>query len=58
MSMMYKIVADALQSQGLLDAHPQDYLNFYCLGRRELADGDISSPKTLCNDNSPLVWHI
>ncbi|RLN17351.1 phospholipase D delta-like [Panicum miliaceum] len=53
MSMMYKIVADALQSQGLLDAHPQDYLNFYCLGRRELADGDISSPKTLCNDNSP-----
>ena len=56
--MMYKIVADALQSQGLLDAHPQDYLNFYCLGRRELAGGDISSPKTLCNDNSPLVWHI
>jgi hypothetical protein len=30
MSMMYKIVADTLQSQGLLDAHPQDYLNFYC----------------------------
>ncbi|CAN6291154.1 unnamed protein product [Urochloa humidicola] len=54
MSMMYKIVADTLHNQGLVDAHPQDYLNFYCLGKRELADGDVSSPKTLCNDTSPL----
>ncbi|CAM0146607.1 unnamed protein product [Urochloa decumbens] len=54
MSMMYKIVADTLQNQGLVDAHPQDYLNFYCLGKRERADGDVSSPKTLCNDTSPL----
>jgi phospholipase D1/2 len=58
MSMMYKIVADTLQSQGLLDAHPQDYLNFYCLGKRELAGGDILSPKTLCSDTSPLVRRI
>ncbi|CAL4920042.1 unnamed protein product [Urochloa decumbens] len=54
MSMMYKIVADTLKNQGLVDAHPQDYLNFYCLGKRERADGDVSSPKTLCNDTSPL----
>lgn len=53
MSMMYKIVADTLQSQGLLEAHPQDYLNFYCLGKRELAD-DVSSPTSLCDDTSPL----
>jgi len=55
MSMMYKIVADALQSQGLVDAHPQDYLNFYCLGKRELASDDGLSPRTLCNDTSALV---
>lgn len=54
MSMMYKIIADALQSQGLLDSHPQDYLNFYCLGRRELT----ASPENLCNDNSALVMYI
>ncbi|KAF0906614.1 hypothetical protein E2562_012064 [Oryza meyeriana var. granulata] len=35
MSMMYKIVADALRKEGLHDTHPQDYLNFYCLGKRE-----------------------
>ncbi|KAI9103642.1 hypothetical protein K1719_023265 [Acacia pycnantha] len=36
MSMMYRIVADALKQAGLTDrCHPQDYLNFYCLGKRE-----------------------
>ncbi|KAJ1419990.1 Phospholipase D/Transphosphatidylase [Sesbania bispinosa] len=36
MSMMYKIVADALKKAGLSsEYHPQDYLNFYCLGKRE-----------------------
>ena len=36
MSMMYRIIADALQKAGLSDKyHPQDYLNFYCLGKRE-----------------------
>ncbi|KAF7069192.1 hypothetical protein CFC21_074856 [Triticum aestivum] len=51
MSMMYKIIADALESQGLVDSHPQDYLNFYCLGRRELA---ATPEASLCNDNSAL----
>lgn len=55
MSMMYKIVADALESQGLVDTHPQDYLNFYCLGKCELASNDDLSPRTLCNDTSALV---
>ncbi|XP_006650874.2 phospholipase D delta-like [Oryza brachyantha] len=55
MSSMYKIIADALQMQGLLEAHPQDYLNFYCLGKRELAaGGDTMSPTSICNDNSAL----
>ncbi|XP_028760535.1 phospholipase D delta-like [Neltuma alba] len=36
MSMMYGIVADALKRKGLSDQyHPRDYLNFYCLGKRE-----------------------
>jgi phospholipase D1/2 len=43
MSMTSKIVSDAL----LLDAHPQDDLDFYCLGKRELARDDDLPPRTL-----------
>ncbi|KAK4262023.1 hypothetical protein QN277_027637 [Acacia crassicarpa] len=35
MQAMYKIVAEELKSMQLTDLHPQDYLNFYCLGNRE-----------------------
>ncbi|KAL3634928.1 hypothetical protein CASFOL_021982 [Castilleja foliolosa] len=35
MKMMYKIVAEEIKSSGLVNAHPTDYLNFYCLGNRE-----------------------
>lgn len=36
MKMMYLKIADALNELGLSDcSHPQDYLNFYCLGKRE-----------------------
>ncbi|GAB4847593.1 hypothetical protein Ancab_026655 [Ancistrocladus abbreviatus] len=35
MQMMYNIVARELKSMELVDSHPQDYLNFYCLGKRE-----------------------
>ncbi|KAB2628385.1 phospholipase D delta-like [Pyrus ussuriensis x Pyrus communis] len=36
MGMMYQVVTSALQDAGLFDQyHPQDYLNFYCLGNRE-----------------------
>ncbi|MQL74856.1 hypothetical protein Taro_007229 [Colocasia esculenta] len=34
MKMMYKIIANALEEAGS-NSHPQDYLNFYCLGKRE-----------------------
>ncbi|KAJ0039929.1 hypothetical protein Pint_28738 [Pistacia integerrima] len=34
MQMMYSIVAQALKDMQR-NAHPQDYLNFYCLGKRE-----------------------
>lgn len=35
MEMMYRIISQEITNMKL-DAHPQDYLNFYCLGNREL----------------------
>ena len=35
MQMMYEIVAQELKAMDLDDSHPNDYLNFYCLGNRE-----------------------
>ncbi|KAM6543656.1 hypothetical protein CsatB_008103 [Cannabis sativa] len=35
MQMMYEVVAEELKSMHIENAHPQDYLNFYCLGNRE-----------------------
>ncbi|KAK7399686.1 hypothetical protein VNO78_10875 [Psophocarpus tetragonolobus] len=44
MSMMYKIIGDALEKAGVSDKyHPQDYLSFYCLGNREPHATNISS---------------
>ncbi|PSS21415.1 Phospholipase D delta like [Actinidia chinensis var. chinensis] len=35
MQMMYTVVSQELKSMQLADSHPLDYLNFYCLGKRE-----------------------
>ncbi|CAO2829483.1 unnamed protein product [Amaranthus hypochondriacus] len=35
MEMMYGVIACELKTLQLTDFHPQDYLNFYCLGKRE-----------------------
>lgn len=35
MQMMYDIIAEELKNSELKEAHPLDYLNFYCLGNRE-----------------------
>ena len=35
MQMMYDIVGSELKSSEQPYLHPQDYLNFYCLGKRE-----------------------
>uniref|UniRef100_A0A1J3IA61 Phospholipase D n=1 Tax=Noccaea caerulescens TaxID=107243 RepID=A0A1J3IA61_NOCCA len=40
MQMMYDVIARELKSVQS-DAHPQDYLNFYCLGKREKLPGDM-----------------
>ena len=35
MQMMYDVVAKELKSMQIKDSHPRDYLNFFCLGKRE-----------------------
>ncbi|KAG0497352.1 hypothetical protein HPP92_002043 [Vanilla planifolia] len=53
MAMMYKVIGQALQRADLSETfHPQDYLNFYCLGKREpSALGSISTANS-SNENS------
>lgn len=56
MSMMYRIIADALQKEGLSDKyHPQDYLNFYCLGKREPKVSQSPSQALQSAENRALV---
>lgn len=56
MSMMYKIVTNALEEAGLSDQfHPQDYLNFYCLGKREASSSKPSSQAHQPTENRALV---
>ncbi|KAF5739316.1 Phospholipase D isoform 1 [Tripterygium wilfordii] len=43
MQMMYHKVAEELKSMQLENSHPQDYLNFYCLGNREELRKELSS---------------
>ncbi|KAF9621735.1 hypothetical protein IFM89_027589 [Coptis chinensis] len=43
MQMMYGIIAKELKDMQLEGSHPQDYLNFYCLGNREELPMEISS---------------
>ena len=53
-SMMYGIAAEALEKAGLAEAHhPQDYLNFYCLGKRE-----ILSPDYISRHNGPNEYPV
>ncbi|KAF7846834.1 hypothetical protein BT93_L3685, partial [Corymbia citriodora subsp. variegata] len=42
MQMMYQVVAHELKHMRLENSHPQDYLNFYCLGKREDNPGQAS----------------
>lgn len=33
--MMYRLIADALEEEGITNVQPKDYLHFFCLGKRE-----------------------
>lgn len=55
-SMMYKIIAKALEEAGLSDQYrPQDYLNFYCLGKREAYSTRNSSQINHQTENHSLA---
>lgn len=59
MAMMYKIVAQALDKAGLSECyHPQDYLNFFCLGKREASSSRSSSHTTQQTENRGLVCYL
>lgn len=53
MEMMYTLIAEALTEAGLDDEyHPTDYLNFFCLGSRELKPESEPDPKVPPTENS------
>ncbi|PKI74861.1 hypothetical protein CRG98_004633 [Punica granatum] len=57
MSMMYQIIAQALEKAGLSGQyHPQDYLNFFCLGKREPPfSSEGHAPINSSSENNPAV---
>eukprot|EP00249_Psilotum_nudum_P022037 c28350_g2_i1 orf=854-3484(+) len=53
LEMMYTIVAQALEEENMLgEFHPTDYLNFFCLGNREVKGEDECSPMNPPPENS------
>ncbi|KAL4183949.1 hypothetical protein AMTRI_Chr11g157630 [Amborella trichopoda] len=55
MDMMYGIIGQALQQAGLAGkSHPQDYLNFYCLGNRERGPRERLASTSQPSENSVL----
>lgn len=47
MQMMYEVVARELKTMQLESSHPRDYLNFYCLGNRELSSSTSKTGETV-----------
>ncbi|XP_020079646.1 phospholipase D delta-like [Ananas comosus] len=52
MQMMYEIIGQEIRSSNLENAHPQDYLNFYCLGNREELPEDDNQTDNQSTDKS------
>jgi hypothetical protein len=59
MEMMYGIIADELRAMNIEDAHPQDYLNFFCLGNREepVSNGSLESDKST-DKSAAVILHF
>ena len=53
--MMYGIIAQELKSMRIENSHPQDYLNFYCLGNREEVPQDYSWTSSSVSNNGDTV---
>uniref|UniRef100_A0A7N0T451 phospholipase D n=1 Tax=Kalanchoe fedtschenkoi TaxID=63787 RepID=A0A7N0T451_KALFE len=69
MQMMYETIYKALVEMGLEDAFvPQDYLNFFCLGNREVPDrsetvipgspGAANAPQALCQRSRRFMIYV
>lgn len=58
MQMMYETVYKALQEAGLDNQYePQDYLNFFCLGNREIPDNEnVPNVTKTTGENMPQVF--
>ncbi len=57
MQMMYEIIAGELKSMHLESSHPQDYLNFYCLGNREELPKEASGSHNQSSKNGDVVLY-
>jgi len=55
MEMMYRIIADELKAMDNKDMHPEDYLNFFCLGNREEPPSNGSPDSEKSTDKSAAV---
>ena len=54
--MMYKIIYKALEEKGVENNYePQDFLNFFCLGNRELDENSYSVPSGSVNSAQALL---
>lgn len=51
LQMMYEIIAQEIKSSQLENAHPTDYLNFYCLGNREKCREEESNSNVQATSN-------
>jgi hypothetical protein len=58
MQAMYEKIAQELKSMNLVDSHPQDYLNFYCIGKQEEIPQELSSANggTVILSDYILLW--
>ncbi|KAG9442844.1 hypothetical protein H6P81_018698 [Aristolochia fimbriata] len=54
MQMMYEVISLELKASGMENSHPQDYLNFYCLGNREELPNENQSSYQPPQGNDPL----
>ncbi|KAJ1290643.1 hypothetical protein BS78_02G260500 [Paspalum vaginatum] len=52
MEMMYRIIVDELKAMDIKDMHPEDYLNFFCLGNREEPSSNSSPESEKSTDRS------
>ncbi|KAL2936016.1 Phospholipase D beta 1 [Bienertia sinuspersici] len=59
MQMMYQIIYKALEEKGMENTYkPQDYLNFFCLGNRELPNRDPDNVSSGSQTETNDLWKV